>query len=189
MFSFSGKITYFIFIAGAFVLISFVALNYQNLNVAVYSILYLSLLFLLFFGIFVAMHTAKPLHKIIKTANELADGNVKSRAHISNTDELGQLAKSLNKIAQNMERNIQEKEKIQYSVAMKVNSIVQPLHDTIEALEQKAHNRTMEFHRANEVAEKTQFDLLLKEAELVDLKGQMAKLMVYKNRKAINEEV
>ena len=56
-------------------------------------------------------------------------------------------------------------------------------------LEQKAKNRTMEFHKANEVAEKMQIDLLLKEAELVDLKGQMAKLMVRKSKKMITEEV
>ena len=47
----------------------------------------------------------------------------------------------------------------------------------------------MEFHKANEVAEKMQIDLLLKEAELVDLKGQMAKLMVRKSKKMITEEV
>lgn len=188
MFSFSGKITYFIFIAGAFVLLSFAALNYQYLNVAIYFMLYLLLLFLLLFGIFVARHTSKPLHKIIKAADELADGNVKSRAYVKSNDELGQLAKSLNKIAQNMERTAQEKEKIQHSVAMKVSSIVQPFHDTIKALEEKAHNRTIDFHRANEVAEKMQIDLLLKEAELVDMKGQMAKLMKRKSRNVINEQ-
>lgn len=186
--SFSGKITYFIFTAGAFVLFSFAALNYQSLNILMYAVLYLLLAFLLLFGIFVARHTAKPLHKIIKAADELADGNVKSRAHVAGSDELVRLAASLNKIAQRMERIHHEKEKLHRSVAVKVNSMVQPFHDTIEALEEKAKNRTMEFHRANEVAEKIQFDLLLKEAELVDLKGQMAKLMARKSKKMVSEE-
>lgn len=187
--SFSGKITYFIFIAGTFVLLSFAALNYQMPTADIYFVLYLLLLFLLLFGIFVAKHTSKPLKKIVKAADELADGNLKSRAYVKNNDELGQLAKSLNKIAEKLEKTHQEKETIQHSVAMKVGSIVQPFHETIEALEEKTKNRTAEFHKANEISEKMQIDLLLKEAELVDLKGQMAKLMKRKSKKIIREEV
>src|SRR6185436_12927795 len=123
MLSFSWKITYFIFIAGAFALLSFAALNYQSLNSAVYAILYMLLAFLLLFGMVVARHTARPLEKIIQAANDLADGNVKSRAYVKNNDELGQLAKSLNKIAEKLEKTHQEKEKIQHSVAMKVSSL------------------------------------------------------------------
>ncbi len=189
MLSFSWKITYFIVLSGVFAVLALAAANYGSLSGVFYSLIYFLVLFIFLFGIFVGSRLARPLKKIAKAADELADGNVKSRAYVAGNDELGQLAKSLNKIAQNMENVHREKEKIQHSVAMKVNAIVHPLHDTIEALEEKARNRTMEFHQANEIAEKTQFDLLLKEAELVDLKGQMAKLMARKSRKVINEEI
>ena len=137
----------------------------------------------LLFGIFAGSRFSRPLKKIIHAADELADGNIKSRAYITGNDEFGQLAKSLNKIAQNMEKVHQEKEKIQHSVATKVSAIIQPFHETMEALEEKAKNRTAEFHKANELAEKMQIDLLLKEAELVDVKGQLAKLMKRKSSK------
>ena len=189
MLSFSWKITYFIILSGAFIMLALVGASYQNASGVFYSLIYFLVLFVVLFGLFVGKRFSRPLKRIVKAANELADGNVKSRAHVGGFDEMGQLAASLNKIAQAMEKTHQEKETLKHSVAMKVSSIVRPLHDTIEALEQKAKNRTMEFHKANEVAEKMQIDLLLKEAELVDLKGQMAKLMVRKSKKIITEEV
>lgn len=168
--------------------VSFAALNYQALNADMYFVLYLLLVFLLLFGIFVASHTSKPLKKIVKTAHELAEGNIHSRAYVRNNDEVGQLAGLLNKIGEKLEKANYEKATIHQAVSAKVNAIVGPLHETIEALEEKAKNRTIEFHKANEVAQKMQIDLLLKEAELVDLKGELAKLMKRKNKKVTREQ-
>lgn len=164
-------------------MLALVGVNYQNATGTFYALVFLLAFFIFLFGVFAGSRFSRPLKKIVKTANELADGNVKSRAYITGNDELGQLAKSLNKIAQTMESELQDKERLRRSVALKVNSIVQPFHETIGALEEKAKNRTMEFHKANEIAQKMQIDLLLKEAELVDMKGQMAKLIKPKSRK------
>lgn len=188
--SFFWKTAYFMILSGMFVVLALVGASYQTANGVFYTLVYLLIFFIVLFGLFVARRFSRPLKKIVKAAEELADGNVRARAYVAGNDELGQLAKALNEIARQMENKHRENEKIKHSVAMKVSSIVEPLHETIGALEEKAKNRTREFHRANEVAEKMQFDLLLKEAELVDLKGQMAKLMARRSRKAapVNEE-
>lgn len=174
---FSWKILYFILISGTFALVALAAANYQNLNADVYLIIYLVLIFLLLFGCAMAWAISRPLKKIVEAANELAEGNMHSRAHVRGDDELAQVAQALNKIGQNIEKSHKEKEELGQSVATKVHLITQPLHETIQALEQKVSHRTAQMHQATQLAQKLQFDLLLKEAEFVDLKGQMAKLM------------
>ena len=186
--NFSWKIAYFVFIAGAFVLLSFVALNYQALNSNVYFVIYLLLVFLVLFGYFVGRMFAHPIKKITKVANELADGNLQSRAYVKSADELGQLARALNRVAQKMEVTHVNYKKQHHLVATKVSTIVRPLHDTIAALEEKAKNRTMEAQHHRELSEKLQIDLVFKEAELIDLKGQLAKVMKRKGRKPVVEE-
>lgn len=189
MFSVSSKIAYFIFISGAFALLAFAALNYQALNDSEYLVLYLSLAFIFLFGVFVGRRMVWPLKKILHAANELADGNMHSRAYVKNNDELGQLAKALNRVAEKMEMSHYEKQKVAQSVALKVNSIVGPLHETILALEEKVKNRTADMHQAVELSEKLQINMVLKEAEFIDLKGELAKVMKRKSRKIINEEI
>ena len=130
-----------------------------------------------------------PLKKIVKAADGLVQGNFQSRAYVRDNDELGHLAKTLNAIAQKLEKGHREKEDMHQVVAMKVHAIVEPLHQTIEALEKKVKHRTMDMHRATELFEKLHLDLILKEAEFIDLKGQMAVLMKRKSKKITREEV
>lgn len=180
MVSVSSKIAYFIFISGAFAVAGLVAGGYV--------VVALVLAFIFFFGIFAGRQISSPLKKILRTANELADGNLHARAHVNNNDELGQLAKALNRVAQKMEAGHHEKEKMAHSVAQQVNSLVHPLHETIEALEEKVSHRTSDMRQALELSEKLQINTILKEAEFIDLKGELAKLMKRKSRKIINEK-
>jgi len=185
MFGISSKISYSVFIAGVFALLAFAAVNWQNLTLDTYFIMYLVLVFLMLFGFFAGRSTARPLKKIVKAAIDLADGNLQSRANVVSNDELGHLAKTLNVIAQNLQKTHEEKEQMRHSMATKVHSVNSPLHETIQALERKVKHRTMEMQRSTELSEKLQLELLLKEAEFVDLKSQLAKLMKRKSRKTL----
>ncbi len=169
------KISYFIVLAGVFVLAMFVAANYQMLNASFYLMAYVLLIFLVCFGFYAGQSVSRPLKKITAIAKALAGGNLHARVDIRGSDELVQLAQAINKIADELQKTHQEKEQIKYSVGQKVNSLVKPVHQTIEALEQKVAHRTMSMHQATQLSEKLQIDLVFKEAELLDIKEQLEK--------------
>lgn len=180
--NFSWKISYIIFTSGVFVLASFIAANYQVLPVGYSLIAYGLLVFLFFFALLAGKNVSRPLKEITKMAKQLAGGNLQSRAEAKDNDELGQLAGALNEIGEMLQKSRQENENVSAMVATKVNSIVQPVHDTIEALEQKVSHRTLDMHRAKELSERLQVDLVFKEAELIDVKGELAKAIKRKSK-------
>ncbi len=186
--SFSWKISYVVFISGLFVLASFVAANYQVLPAGYSLIAYALLAFLFLFGMLAGKHVARPLKEITKTAKELAGGNLQRRAKAKGDDELGQLAGALNEIADMLQKSRQENENVPAMAAAKVNSIVRPVHDTIDALEQKVAHRTLDMHRAKELSERLQMDLVFKEAELIDAKGELAKAIKRKSKKITRQD-
>jgi two-component system phosphate regulon sensor histidine kinase PhoR len=169
------RMSYIVILTGIFVLCMFVAANYQMLNASLYLMAYVLLVFLLFFGFFVGQSVSRPLRKIVKTANDVASGNLKSQADIKTHDEFGQLASALNSIAAELQKVHQEKEEVRQSAGQKVNFLVKPVYQTIDALEEKVAHRTMAMHRANQLSEKLQIDLVFKEAELLDLKEKLEK--------------
>ena len=62
-------------------------------------------------------------------------------------DELADLAKVFNKIAEELESSQQQQESTEKAVGLKVQARTQALEETINALEQKVQNRTAELSR------------------------------------------
>ena len=119
MISISTKIAYPIIIAGLFIIVSFIALNYQTLNLSFYAILTFLILYIFFFGFATGERFASPIKKLLQRANELSDGDLKSRFYSKSKDEIGDLAHTFNKIAEELERTKSETETTEKSVDIK----------------------------------------------------------------------
>ena len=158
----SFKIAYPIIIAGLFILVAFMAFNYENLNGGLYIIFLFLIVYIFLFGFATGQRFASPISKLLKRADELINGNLKSRYYLESKDEIGELARVFNKIAEEFEKNRSENEILEKSVDIKVKARTQALEETIDALEQKVRSRTMELTRISE--------------ELDQIKEQSAKL-------------
>ena len=107
MYSISLKIAYPIIITGLFILVVFVAATYQILDYNFYIILIPLTAFLFLFGFATGQKFASPVKELLKDADYLSKGNLKVRFNLKDRDELGQLAKVFNKIAEDFEERTQ----------------------------------------------------------------------------------
>ena len=94
----SFKIAYPIIIAGFFVMVSFIALNYKNLSASFYVTLSFLAIYLFLFGFATGQNFTRPVRKLLKKADDLSKGDLKSRSYIESNDEIGQLSNVFNKI-------------------------------------------------------------------------------------------
>ncbi len=143
----SFKIAWPIIIAGSFVIISYVALNYQNLTFSFYVISSFLVVYVFLFGFAVGQNFTAPVKKLLERANELSKGDLKSRFYLESKDELGQLAQVFNRIADQLEESNAKNQTMEKSVGLKVEAQTHSLQETIDALEKKVQNRTMEFQK------------------------------------------
>lgn len=172
----SFKVAYPIIIAGLFVVVIFIALNYRILSITFYVILALLLCYIFLFGFATGQNLAKPVKRLLQRADELSKGDLKTRLYLDGKDEIGELARVFNKIAEELERSKSETVTLKRSVDMKVQARTQALEETINALEQKVRNRAIEFQKMNGDWEKFQWQLKSKEVEVADLRDQILKL-------------
>ncbi|KKP42890.1 MAG: Methyl-accepting chemotaxis sensory transducer, partial [Parcubacteria group bacterium GW2011_GWA2_33_14] len=150
----SLKIAYPIIIAGLFVIVAFVAFNYGTLTRDFYIIFFLLIVYIFLFGFATGQNFSSPVRKLLKSADSLSKGDLKSRFYLESKDELGELARVFNKIADNLQESRSETEMMEKSVDIKVQARTQPLEETIDALEQKIRNRTFEIQKTSTELEK-----------------------------------
>jgi len=143
----SLKVAYPIIIAGLFIVVAFIAINYQSLTTGFYVVLSLLTIYIFLFGFATGENFALPIKKLLKKAEELTQGNFKSRIYLNDKDELGQLAKVFNKLAEQLEQIETKAETLEKTVDIKVKAKTQSLEETINALDQKVKNRTVELQR------------------------------------------
>ncbi len=172
----SFKIAYPIIIAGLFIIVSFIALNYNNLNSTFYLIFSFLVIYIFLFGFATGQNFVSPVKKLLQKADELSRGDLKSRFYLENKDEFGQLANIFNRIADQLEESSNENEKIKKSVGIKVEAETQSLKETINALEKKIQNRTFEIQKMMGESEKFKEYSRAREAELLELKNQILAL-------------
>ncbi len=174
--SLSFKIAFPIIITGFFVIVSFVALNYENLNTGFYIIFSFLILYVFFFGFAIGQNFTAPVRRLLKKADDLSKGDLKSRVYIESKDEIGQLSNVFNKIADRLEESNDENEKTKKSVGIKVEAETRSLKEVINALEQKVQNRTLEIQKMMGDLDKFKEYAKAKEAESEELKNQMLEL-------------
>ncbi len=149
----SFKIAYPIIIAGLFIIVSFIAVNYDNLNPGFYFVLSLLIIYIFLFGFAIGQNFSSPIKKLLKIAENVSGGDLKSRSYLDTQDEVGELARVFNRIADALEESRYENEKMERSVDIKVKARTQALQETIDALEQKVKNRSFELQKIEQELE------------------------------------
>jgi len=177
MSSITSKVAVPIVLVGIFVTTIFISLNYESLNLSFYIILMLLSIFVFFFGFSTGQNLAGPVRKLLDRATDLSKGDFKSRVYLEESkDEISQLAKIFNTIADELEMSKSRNEETEKSVDIKVRAKTQALEDTITALEQKIKNRTLELQKIADDSKKMQERAKAKELEAEDLKKQIGNL-------------
>jgi nitrate/nitrite-specific signal transduction histidine kinase len=177
----SLKVAYPIIITGLFIIVIFVALNYENLSPDFYMVLIPLTAFLFLFGFASGQKFALPVKKLLKGADYISKGNFKSRFLLEEKDELGQLSKVFNNIAEEFENHELKITTLDNKVKLRTKA----LEEIILVLEQKIKNRTLELQNALEDLEKTQIQTNIKGSEIMDLKNQIVSLTKKKRAKKV----
>jgi len=109
-----------------------------------------------FFGLAIGQNLSSPLKKLLDKAVELSKGNLSSRVYLETKDEFSELANIFNKIAEELEASRDQEANAEKFVGIKVQARTQELEETINALEQKVKNRTIELERLIEESSRLQ---------------------------------
>src|SRR3989344_5956762 len=172
----TSKIAFPIIITGLFIITVFVALDYSRLDANFYIVFSIVIIYVFLFGFAIGQNFASPLKKILERAIELTKGDLSSRVYLESKDELGELAKVFNELADKLEESKSVIEATERGVDIKVKARTEALEETITALEQKVKNRTLELEKITNDSQKAQEEAKNKEAEIAELKRQGNKL-------------
>lgn len=172
----SWHIAFQVILTGVFTIVVFMALNPTGLDATFYLIFTLLFVFIFFYGLSVGQKLALPVKKLLKRAIDLSKGDLKTRFYIETKDEFGELGEIFNKIADELEKSRDTTANSEKSVDIKVKAKTQDLQETINALEQKVKNRTIELERLLKDSEKLQTDAKNTESETADLKQELSNI-------------
>ncbi len=172
----SLKIAVPIIIAGIFIVTVFIALNYERLDINFYVVFTLIIIYIFFFGFAAGQRFAIPVKKLLKRAINLSEGDLTSRIYLETKDEFGDLAKTFNKIADELEESHSKIETTEKSVDIKVKAKTQALEEIINALEQKVKNRTLELQKIINESEIIREKTKTKEIETEQLRKELDNL-------------
>jgi nitrate/nitrite-specific signal transduction histidine kinase len=171
-----SKIALPIILAGVFGIAVFIAIDHERLDFSFYMVLALLAVYVFCFG-FATGHTfASPVQKILDRATELSKGDLSSRVYLETKDELEELARVFNKIADELQKSHAQEESTEKSVDIKVKARTQALEETINALDQKIKNRTIELERLIAKSEDLEKQAKAKETESIGLKEELNNL-------------
>jgi nitrate/nitrite-specific signal transduction histidine kinase len=163
MIKLTSKIALPIILAGIIAVSVFIFLDYEKLEPGSYIIIGLFFIFIFLFGFTSGQNLTNPIRKLLKRAIDLNNGDLKSRIYLESKDELAELAKVFNQIAERLEQSQAGEGNIDKAVSIKVEAQTKYLKEAIVALEQKVKNRTIELQRANDEIKKLQHEVKSKQ--------------------------
>ncbi len=167
------KIAIPIILTGIFAIAVFVSLGYAQEEPSFYIIILFLIIYVFFFGLAIGQNLSSPIKKLLDKATELSKGDLTSRVYLETKDELSELAKVFNKIAEELEASHLQEENAEKSVGIKVKAKTKDLEETINALEQKVKNRTIELERLIQESNKLQEDVKNKGVETAQLRKEL----------------
>ena len=193
------KISFSLIISGLFLIAIFIALSYKELNLELYLIFLLTLIFTFLFSLAIGQRFVFPVKKLIRRATELSKGSLKTRIYLETKDEFEELARIFNQIAEELERSHSMVEKAKDTVSIKVRARTKELEENMESLERKVKDRARELQRMIDEFEKFQKLGKKRELETIELKKALRraqgeakklreKLKKYKNGKKVKTE-
>jgi methyl-accepting chemotaxis protein len=172
----SYRISIPVILAAFFSIIAFIGLEYEKLDLTFYVLLVFVSIYVFFFGFATGQRFASPVKKLLERANELSKGNLSTRVYLETKDEIAELAKVFNKLAEELQESRTKEERAEKSVDIKVKAKTQELEETINALEQKVQNRTIELQKMLADLDKFKEDAKTKETEAIQLREEVSKL-------------
>lgn len=167
------KIAMPIILVGLFVMIIFIALNYENLNLEIYAVFMLVVIFVFLFGFAVGQRFSTPIKQLLEKADNLSKGEFSSRIYLETKDEFEELARAFNKIAEDLEKSHQEAQQAESVADVRVKARTQEMEETISNLEQKVKNRAQDLQKVIQESEKLQELAKNRETEIIDLKKEI----------------
>jgi methyl-accepting chemotaxis protein len=170
------KIAIPIVLTGFFAIIIFMATGYDKLDQGFYIVFLFFSVYIFLFGVATGESLSSPIKKLIERATQLSEGDLKTRIYLETKDEFGELGKIFNKIAEDLEESKTAGARAEGSIDIRVKARTQALEETINALEQKIRNRTIELDKASKELEKEKQEADTKETELATLKQEVEKL-------------
>ena len=173
MAKFTTRIAIPIILVGIFAIAIFIAIDYDQLGVGFYIVILFLVIYVFFFGLATGQSIASPIKKLLDRAIELSKGNLSSRVYLETKDELSELARVFNKIAEELEDSRSQAVNTEKSIGIKVEARTKELEETINALEQKVKNRTIELERLIKESNKLQMDAKSKGAETLQLRKEL----------------
>jgi len=172
----SSKIAFPIILSSIFAITIFIALDYERINASFYIVLFFVAIYVFFFGYATGEKFASPVQELLEKANQLTQGNLSNRIYLNTKDELAELAEVFNKLALELEESTNREKNAEKSLDIKIRAKTQALEETINALEQKVKNRTIELDRATNELEALKQQLKNKETEISGFKQKLKSL-------------
>lgn len=169
-------------IGGLFIIVSFSALNYQNLDRNYYIVAGLLTIYLCLFGLAIGQNFARPIKTMLDNVSNMKNGNMKGRMDVTTKDEVEEVAKTFNKVTRGFEetKTNLEASRNQAEIKFKTKAILSD--QIIDALEEKIKNRSLDLEKAMKELEISKEQLRLKNVEIEGLKKQVM-LLDAKNSK------
>ncbi len=167
------KIAIPIILVGIFAIVALIAVGGEQIGVGFYIVVLLLAIYIFFFGLMIGQNLSSPIKKLLSKATELSRGNLSSRVYLETKDELADLAKVFNDIADELNASREQGANTEKEVGIKVQARTKELEETINALEQKVENRTIELKRLIDESESLQSSVKNKEAETVQLRKEL----------------
>ena len=145
----------------------------------------------IFLSYFIAKMVAKPIVSLNNVSNEIARGNLSIRANITTNDEIGILAKSYNKMLENLENSQNELKNSRNKLELRVQERTKELEDVNSKLEEKSKllkelNDGLEERVKEEIRkQQKQEQLLIQQSKLAAM-GEMIGNIAHQWRQPLN---
>jgi methyl-accepting chemotaxis protein len=172
------KIASPIIIVGVFIIFVFFALNSGTVSVEIYGIFALVVVFIFLFGFAIGQKFTSPLEKLLDKVRRLSQGEFTSRIYLETKDEFEELARSFNKIAEDLEKSQEQAREAESMADVRVRAKTRELGEEIVNLEDKVKNRAEELQRMMDEVRKLQDLAKNREEEVVKLRKEIADLRV-----------
>lgn len=187
----TSKIAISVILGGFFSMAVFISIEHSKLDASFYMVFAMVIFFVFFFGLSIGQKFTSPIKKLLDEARELNKGNLSRRVYLETKDELAELANVFNKLAEDLETSHAQEQNTEKSVDIKVRVRTQELEETINALEQKVKNRTIELERLIAESNKLQEDTKNKGFETAQLKKELEdfKQKINKSKKTSEDNI
>lgn len=170
------RMSFPIIIVGVFVMLVFMALNYESLSIEIYAIFAIVAIFVFLFGFAIGQRLASPMKQLLEKAEKLSGGELTSRIYLETKDEFEELGRSFNKIAEELEKSHATAETAENVADVRIRAKTQELEEQINNLEEKVRGRAQELQKIIEESEKLQELAKNRETEIVKLKKDIKEL-------------